>query len=411
MPSVVIDLDHNATTPLEPAVRSALIEALEGGRLGGNPSSLHTLGRRARGLVEEARREVAAAVGAATLDVVFTSGGTEADALAILGTTRALRAAGEAHGLATLRIEHPAVLGAAKQASREGSAVRWIPTDQAGRVDPARLEGFLREATEVGLVSIAVSHHETGVVQDLRALVEAVRLLPRRVLVHTDAVQALGKLPLGFVELDLDLMSLSAHKFGGPRGAGALVVKRGTPLAPLVGEGVHERGMRPGTEASLSVLGMGVAARVVRERGLVLPAHVASLCAELEAGLVATGGVEIVGATARRVGNTIAAVVHGAPGELVLMALDLEGIAVSTGAACSSGVTKVSSTLLALGYDEEAARGLVRLSLGAMHGPDDIARVLEVWPVVVARVRAAAPALDLLGARAGRPSIQGRGDT
>ncbi|NVB41590.1 cysteine desulfurase [Pseudenhygromyxa sp. WMMC2535] len=385
----MIDLDHNATTPLDARVRAAMIELLGDPSLDGNPSSVHGRGRRARAVVEDARRSVAAAVGAEPLGVTFTSGGTEADALAILGTCRALRQAGRPCALASSKLEHPAVRGAGELLAREGIPQVFVPFDEHGRIEAAAVVETLRAHPEVGLVSLATANNELGNVYDIAGIVAAVRGLPgRELLVHSDAVQAFGKYPVDFAAADLDLMSVSSHKIHGPKGVGALIHRPHLRIDPLWIGGSQERGRRVGTEAVPAIHGFGVAAGLVAAELDQRRAHVAELHAQLLAGLaeVAPGHLRY-GDPDRHLGNTALVGFPGCPGELLLMNLDLEGVAVSTGSACNSGKFAASKVLLTLLGEGPGASEALRFSLGKDNSAAEIARVLALLPGIVARVR------------------------
>ena len=344
-----IYLDFNATAPLLPAARAAIEEALT---VSGNPSSIHAEGRAARHVVERARDRVAALVARPREQVVFTSGGTEANALGV----RTLAAAAVQRGLprivAASPLDHPSLRGAV-------AALGW-PIVPLGA--PA------------GLVALGWVNHELGTLAD-PALLAAARAMGA--LIHVDAVQAAGKLPLA---IDADALAVSAHKLGGPQGAGAVALALD---ADGVDAGHQERGRRPGTENALGIAGFGAAAAAADPAAW--PA-VAALGDQLEAGLVALGA-RIHGATQPRVGGTINAAFAGATGEAVVIALDLAGIAASTGAACTSGSVQPSAVLLALGYPADQAREAIRFSLGRSTTADDIAAVLAVLPGIVARAR------------------------
>jgi cysteine desulfurase len=372
-----IDLDANATTPLHPAVRAVMAAALGEH---GNPSSLHEAGRRARDRVERARAEVAALVGGG--DVVFTSGGTEADALGVVGGARAAVATGRPRRVVTSPLEHPAVKGAAAALAREGFEIAVVPCDAAGRIDPAAVADAL--APGAALASFALANHELGNLYDVAAFAAAARAAG--VLVHCDAVQAAGKVALDAGALGVDLLSLSAHKIQGPKGIGALWVRRGVDVAPIVG-GHQERGRRAGTENLLGIIGFGEAARVSRETSPVSWARVAALRDRLEEGALAIPGSRLHGHRAVRIGNTLNLGFAGAPGDIVMSALDLEGIACATGAACSSGSVEPSPVLLALGLPRaEAAEG-VRFSLGGWTTAEEIDLTLAVLPALIERIR------------------------
>lgn len=350
-----IYLDHNATTPLGDAARAAMAAALDEV---GNPSSLHAEGRRARDRVERARAEVAALVGGAREEIVFTSGGTEANNLALAGL-------GQGGAIVVSAVEHPSVLEAA------GAARRVVPVDRDGRVD---LEALARAAAGAALVSVQLANHEIGTLQELAAVVAVARRAGARV--HTDAVQAAGKLPLDVRALGVDAMTLSAHKLGGPKGAGALWLRDGLDVAPLLRGGHQERERRPGTENLVGIVGFGAAAAVVE------PAT-AALRDRFEAGCVALGA-RVAGAGAPRVPTTSYVAWDGVEGELLMQALDLEGVAVSTGAACSSGSLEPSPTLRAIGFPEG-----IRVSFGRANTAADVERVLALLPSLLERIRGA----------------------
>ncbi len=383
-------LDHNATTPLDPRVRDAVISVLCDDRLQANPSSVHGPGQRVRAVVEQARRAVAVAAGAAPLEVTFTAGGTEADNLAILGAARALRAARRPFGVLTPTIEHPAVLAAARALAQEGHPWVQLPVDGRGRVAPQRLAALLAERREVGLVSLAAANHELGNAYDLAGLVRVVREAAPGVLVHSDAVQAFGKISVDLHACDLDLMSLSAHKIHGPKGVGALVHRRGLALAPVLHGGPQERGRRPGSESVAAIVGFGVAAELaVREREQ-RQAHTRALVSRLQGGLAALPGTTIHGDLEASTGTTVNVGFAGCDGQLLLINLDLEGFAVATGAACASGSLEPSPVLLALGLTPAEARSALRISFGKDNTIADVDALLAALPELLTRVRGAA---------------------
>ena len=383
----MIYLDHNATTPLDPRVRDRITEVLADPCLQGNPSSVHAWGQRARGVVERARRAVAAVVGAEPLEVTFTSGGTEADNLAILGAARALRAAGRPHGILTSPIEHPAVLGPCRQLAREGHPLVMVAVDGAGRIDPAAVEAALREDPRIGLVSLAAANHEIGNAYPIAALVAAARRARPEVLFHTDAVQAFGRVPVDFRGWGVDLMALSAHKIHGPKGIGALVHRRHLELASVLHGGHQERGRRPGTESTWAAAGFGRAAELAAaeldERG----ARMRAATARLRAGLRDIPGARVEGDPEGGVGNTTLVTFAGCEGQLLLINLDLEGIMVSTGAACSAGSLEPSPVLLALGLDAGVAGSALRISVGKDTVDAEVDALLGALPRAIARVR------------------------
>lgn len=385
----VIDLDHNATTPLDPRVRDSMVELLARDDLG-NPSSRHRRGQAAREVVEAARRRVAEALGAEPLGVTFTGGGTEADNLAVMGVAQALRAAGKPWGVLGSPLEHPAVGAAMDRVAAEGGVVRRVPVDDRGRIEPAEVADVLRSEPDVGLVTLAAANHELGNAYDVSAIVSAVREVRADVLVHTDAVQAVGKVPVSFSEWGVDLLSLSGHKLGGPAGAGALVHRRALVVSPLLAGGQHERGRRPGTEATLLVHGLGHAVALAQAEQGSRCARTLVLRRRLEEGLCALGA-RIHGDPERHVGNTLNVGFEGCDGELLMMSLDLAGFAVSTGAACSSGSPEPSSVLRALGHDPARAREALRLSLCAKNTEAEIEALLASVAEILPRVRAAGP--------------------
>jgi cysteine desulfurase len=356
-----IYFDHNATAPLHPAARAAMIDALE---VFGNPSSLHGEGRRARQLVEAARDRVAAMVGGRREEIVFTSGGTEANNLAIRGLSRGRR-------VIVSPLEHPSV--------RADGAVQ-LAVDAEGRVD---LEDLARHAGGDTLVSVQLANHEVGVVQDLAAIVAVAHRAGA--LVHTDAVQAAGKIAIDVRALGVDALSLSAHKIGGPKGVGALWLRDGLALdaGAVAGGGHQERGRRPGTENATGIVGFGAAAQAVAAAAAAGELPSADLRDRFEAGAVALGA-RVPGGGAARVPTTSYVVFAGVEGELLMQALDLEGVAVSTGAACSSGSIEPSPVLRALGYDEG-----IRVSLGRENTVAEIDRVLALLPSLLDRIKRA----------------------
>jgi len=368
-------LDHAATTPLRAEARRALLEALDGAW--GNPSSVHRWGRESRALLDDARARLARVIGAAPGEVVFTRAGTEADNLAILGRARALPGA----PVACSAVEHRAVLAAAHAA---GAPVRVLPVDAEGVVRLDAVDGALAE--EPSVVSVMWANNETGVVQPVDEI--ARRCVAAGVAFHSDAVQALGKLPVRVDRVPASLVSFSAHKVGGPKGTGALFVRRGTHLSPLSHGGGQERGLRPGTEDVAGALAFAAAAEAAEaERDEAMP-RIRALRDRLEAGLrERIPELRVNGAGAERLAGVSNLSVPGADPEMLLVALDLEGIAASSGSACSSGAVEPSHVLLAMGLPAAVAGPSVRFSLGWRTTAADIERVLAVFPRVVERVR------------------------
>lgn len=379
----MIYLDHNATSPLHPAAREAMQAWLSAGH--GNPSSVHGVGRRARAELERARRAVAAALGCEPLEVTFTAGGTESDALGVLGTLRALRAKGRPSGLLTSPLEHPAVRGSAERWAAEGGEVAWVEVDGHGRITADAVRDALQAMGQPGLLSLALVNHELGNHYDVPMLAGVARDAVPELLVHTDAVQGLGKVDVAFGPLGVDLLSVSAHKIGGPAGMGALVHRSHQAIEPLVHGGHQERGRRPGTEAALLAVGFAAAC----EARMASRSRDATRMNDLRTALVEgvrSLGAEVLGDPERA---TQTALVHvpGGAGELLMMNLDLDGIAVSTGAACSAGTLEPSPVVMALGRTPEQAKQVLRVSLGIDNGPADIDALLRALPGAIARVK------------------------
>jgi cysteine desulfurase len=383
----VIYLDHNATTPLRAEVREAMVAALD---LAGNPSSIHRAGRQAREAVERARRHVADLVEAAPEEIVFTSGGTEGDNLAVRGLALAAHERRRvqlgdrpAHVISSV-IEHPAVHGALDELAREGFAITRLSVDAGGALSVGDLTAALRPETV--LVTLATANHELGTVYPIGDFATAARA--GGALFHTDAVQAAGRIPFGIGRGHLDAVTLSAHKLHGPKGTGAIYVRRGLDLHPLIAGGHQERERRAGTENVVGIVGFGEACRLARAEREETALRIERLRDRLEARLMTIPGARVHG-QGRRVPGTLNVGFAAAEGGLVLVGLDLEGICVSTGAACTSGSLAPSPVLLGLGLSPERAREAVRFSLGRETTEAEIDRAGEVTAQVVARVRAA----------------------
>jgi cysteine desulfurase len=379
--AVRIYLDHNATSPLDPRVRASMEAALA--QVLGNPSSIHAEGRAARDAVETARRDVAALVGGAADEIVFTSGGTESDALGVVGLARLARTAGRPAVVIAPATEHPAVHGAVDALASEGFERVIAPVDAHGALDLAAFER--RCAAGAAVAAVALVNHELGTLQPVAAAAAAAAR--HGVRVHCDAVQAAGRVPVDAAALGVDALAVSAHKLAGPKGTGALWIRRGLDLAPLVAGGHQERERRPGTENVHGIVGFGTAARLAAGERLAAAPRVGELAARLEAGLVALGGVRILGAGAARAGSTVNAGFDGALGEVIVAALDLAGVAVSAGAACTSGTVRPSPVLLAIGLSPARAVEAVRFSLGPTTTAEEIDAVLALLPEIVARAR------------------------
>lgn len=376
-----IYLDHAATTPVRAEVLEAMLPYFSA-RFG-NPSSSHRVGREARAAFDEARERLATTLGAHADEIVFTSGGTESDNLAILGTWRKRRAEGR-DVVVTAPTEHKAVLEVAHHVAHEGGTERLVAVDADGVVTTAALEAQLD--ARVAVVSLMWINNETGVVQDIPAL--AARARACGATVHTDAVQAFGKVPIDLRTLPVDLLALSGHKLGGPKGIGALYVRRGTPLAPLLHGGAQDRGRRPGTENVAAAIGLAVAAELAvaeREREC---ARLAALRDALERALLARVPDAVVhGAGATRAPHVLNVSVPGTDSESLLMALDLANICASGGSACQSGSVGASHVLAAMGVPRDLAAGALRLSVGALTTEACIARTAEVFPALVEKAR------------------------
>ncbi|MEK8090673.1 cysteine desulfurase family protein [Thermithiobacillus plumbiphilus] len=372
-------LDHNATTPVDPQVLEAMLPHLQG--CCGNPSSVHKAGRIARAAVDEAREQVASLVGVQASQVVFTASGTEANNMALKGVA-ALK--GRDAALLVSAIEHPSVAQVASALARQGWPVQRVAPDVHGLVQAEAVAEAMPAAC--GLVSVMLANNETGAIQDVAAIARIARA--RGALVHTDAVQALGKMPVDFGALGVHMMSLSAHKIYGPKGVGALVLDKRTALEPLLHGGGHERRRRAGTENVAAIVGFGKAAVLAQER---LDADMAQQSALrdrlIQAARAAVPDMVVFAEDAPRLCNTVALGVPGIEGETLLMSLDLMDIMVSSGSACSSGSLDPSPALLAMGVPVDVARSAIRVSLGRDTSVADIDRFVSVLRQQVERLR------------------------
>jgi cysteine desulfurase len=361
----------------------------------GNASSIHSPGQAARGAVDRARESLAALLGAKAGEIVFTSGGTEADNLALFGLVFALKTA-QKHVITTA-IEHHAVLNSCQELERQGIAVTFVPVGRDGIVDPEDIRRALRPETV--LISVMHANNELGTIQPVE---EIGRIAEEAdVYFHCDAVQAAGKVPLDVNRIGADLLSISAHKIYGPKGAGALYVRAGTPLAPQFHGGHHERDRRPGTENVPGIAGLGKAAELARVNVATEPKRVAELRDRLEQSLLAAiPSIRVNGGAGCRVANTSNLAFSGAGGEALVIALDLQGIACSTGAACSSGAIEPSHVLLAIGLSADDARSSLRFSLGRHTTREEIDYAASVIPAAVERLRSLSPhAVSTVAAR------------
>jgi cysteine desulfurase len=355
-------LDHNATTPLDSQALDAMLPFLR--EQFGNPSSVHRFGRAARAAVEAARVKVGELVGVSPEQVIFTSGGTEANNLALKGMAGKTRPGRLLIGAT----EHSSVAQTARQLASHGWEVRDIPVDGNGRVLAETFEQYC--AGHAALVSVMMANNETGTVQDIAALSEVARR--HGAIFHTDAVQAAGKIPVRFHATGAQLMSLSAHKLNGPKGVGALIVDKAIELEPQLAGGGQEKNRRSGTENVAGIVGFGVAAAIALERLERHGARLLDLRNRLESGLRAIGGITIFSAGAERLPNTVCFAADGVEGETLVMSLDKAGMAVSSGSACGSGKSEPNPVLTAMGVSPELARGSVRASLGAGSNEQDI---------------------------------------
>lgn len=379
---VRIYLDHNATTPVDPAVAQAVGQAMRAEF--GNPSSVHHFGQQAKALLDQARLAVATLVNADPSEIVFTSGGTEADNFAIRGAAEALEPTGRKHLIASA-IEHEAVLQTLKALARRGWTTTLLAPDATGLITPDALAAAL--TPETALVSVMHANNEIGIIEPIRELAALAR--SRGVLFHSDAVQSAGKIPIDVRALGVDMLSISAHKFYGPKGIGALWIKRGTRLSAFMTGGRQERTRRAGTENVPAIAGLGVAAAVAREKMAAQATQLAALRDRLEDGILrAVPGTEVNGAREPRVPNTSNISFDGIEAESLLIALDLEGIAVSTGSACSSGTLEPSHVLKAMGLPAPRTLNSIRFSLGSSNTPEQIDHVLSLLPGIVERLRA-----------------------
>jgi cysteine desulfurase len=374
-------LDNNATTPVLPAVFEAM-QAYFGEHFG-NASSIHHHGQETRAAVERARESVAALLGCRASEIVFTSGGTEADNLAIFGLTQP----GE-HVISST-VEHHAVLNSCKHLAASGCEVTCVPVDGRGLVDPDDVRRALRPNTR--LITIMLANNETGVLQPVEEIVQLAA--EADVYFHTDAVQAAGKIAVDVKRMGCDLLSISGHKMNAPQGVGALYVRKGTSLRPMLFGGSHERSRRAGTENVPGIVALGKAAELARETMAGGdPDQISRLRDRLEHTILhQVAGTGVNGEGAPRVPNTSSIYFDGIEGEALVIALDLKGLAVSTGAACSSGAIEPSHVLTAMGMPPERARGSLRFSLGKQNTEEDVEFALSMIPPTVARLRDLSP--------------------
>ena len=376
-----IYLDHNATTPPHPVVVDRMAAALR--ETFGNPSSVHHFGQSAKAALDDARSAVAALIGADPAEIVFTSGGTESDNYALRGVAEALEVTGRKHLIATT-IEHEAVLNTLKALAKRGWRITLLPVDQSGIVSPQALESAL--ADDTALVSVMHANNEIGTIQPIAELARLAKA--RGALFHTDAVQSVGKVPVDVKALGIDLLALSAHKFYGPKGVGALWVRRGLRLQPPITGGKQERSRRAGTENVAGIVGLGVAAQLAKTKMDAEARRLGPLRNRLEEEIVARiHGTAVNGAGSPRVPNTTNISFDRIEAESLLIALDLAGVAVSTGSACSSGTLEPSHVLKAMGFPAHRTQNSIRFSLGEANTEADVEQVLSVLPGIVEKLR------------------------
>jgi cysteine desulfurase len=376
-------LDHAATTPVRPEVLEAMMPYLTD-RTFGNPSSAHRFGRAARSGIEQARRQIAEALGAEPSQVIFTSGGTEADNLGIVGAALAARERGAAACAAVSAIEHKAVLAAAHAVTHLGGREVLIPVDRTGVLDLDALDRALRDAPSV--VSVMWVNNEVGVIQPVREI--AGRCQQAGVIFHTDAVQAMGKVAVSVENFGCTLLTISGHKIGAPKGIGALIVRDRKAIEAILHGGGQQFGIRPGTENVAGAVALGRAAQLAAVEQSSLAQRLSGLRDELAERLTAAVPDLVINAeTGARAPHLLSVAVPGADSEALLMHLDLAGIAASSGSACSTGAVEPSHVLVAMGVPRDLALGTIRFSLGRESTRDDVDRAVEVVPTVVAKVR------------------------
>ncbi len=377
-----IYLDYNATTPVDPRVLEAIVPFMN--EEFGNPSSIHSFGRAGKAAIDVSREQVAELLGARPKEIVFTSGGSESNNLAIKGVALGLREKG--NHLVTTQVEHSSVLETFRFLESQGFRVTYLGVDKYGLIDLEELREAITDGTI--LVSVMFANNETGVIMPIKEVVEIVK--EKGVIFHTDAIQAAGKIDINIRDFPIDLLSLSGHKLYGPKGVGALFIRDGVKLCTLVHGGGQERGRRSGTENVAGIVGLGRACEIIKgDTGYrIQDAGIKELRDKLYEGIFKRiSGVELNGHAEKRLSNTLNLSFEGVEGESLVMSLDIEGIAVSTGSACSEGNVEPSHVLIAMGLSEELAVSSLRFSLGRFTEKGDIDRVVEVLPGIVGRIR------------------------
>jgi cysteine desulfurase len=376
----MIYLDHNATTPLHPDVFQTMEPYLR--EQFGNASSSYRLGREAKTALENSRKKVAACLGAKDHEIIFTSGGTESDNLAIRGIARALR--GKGNHIITSRVEHHAVLRTCDDLEREGFRVTFLPVDASGQISPDDVRRHIDEGTI--LISIMAANNETGVLQPISEVGALAR--QKGIIFHTDAVQAVGKIPVNVDDLSVDLLSISGHKFHGPKGVGVLYVRHNTPMAPILTGGHHEHHFRAGTENIPGIVGLAEALSVATQNLSTATHRLSTLRQRFESAILnKIDGVQINGVNAPRVPNTSSICFQFIEGESILLHLDLKGICASSGSACSTESPEPSHVLMAMGVPARTAQGAIRFSLGKDNTDEEIDFVIDTLVDITAKLR------------------------
>jgi len=376
-------LDHAATTPVHPEVIAAMLPYFHNSF--GNPSSIHSFGRESRQAVDDAREKVARLLGASAREIFFTSGGTEADNIAIQGV--ALAKKGQGRHIITSQIEHHAVLDACKYLETQGFAVTYLPVDEYGRVRVEDVKAALRPDTI--LITIMHANNEVGTIQPIREISAIAR--EHKITFHTDAVQTVGSIPVHVDDLGVDMLTLSAHKFYGPKGVGVLYIRKGTKLKPLYHGGGQERKFRPGTENHVGIIGLAKALEIATADMDTKQAEITALRDKLMAGLLEIPEVKPNGHPTERLPGNVNISIRYVEGESLILSLDMQGVAVSSGSACTSGSLDPSHVLLAMGLSHGEAHGSLRLTLGRDNTPADIDYVLAALPPIVDRLRQMSP--------------------
>lgn len=379
-----IYFDHNATTPLHPEVAKYMASLME--EYWGNPSTVYSIGRDARRLMDEGREKIARAIGCLKEEIIFTSGGTESNNLAIIGVARANRKRG--NHIITTQIEHPSVLKACKALQKEGFEVTYLPVDEYGVVRLEELEGAIKKETI--LISVMNANNEIGTIEPISEIGRIAR--KREVYFHTDAIQTVGKLKIDVKEMNVDLLSISSHKVYGPKGVGALYVKKGTRINSILHGGHQEKGLRPGTENPIGIAGFGKSAEIMTTEMEKDAGRLSELRDRLFEGIKERiDYVRLNGHPIQKLPNTLNISFDFVEGESIVLGLDDYGIAAATGSACTSATLEPSHVLLAIGLSPEVAHGSLRLSLGRDNTEEDVTYFVEVLPKVVSRLREFSP--------------------